>query len=329
MHRVALMATQLLTVGALLVGLGAVGVATGALSRSAGPSSGTSAGSIIFTRMSGAKPSDPDSGRPDLFVVAPDGSNVRLLVRNASSASVSLDGRRIAFVRDDAIWRGRLDGSGQHRLTRPPKGMDSDPAWSGDGRTIFFTRDVGGSWSIFSVRIDGTGLRRLTKGAGNWNLGGQSDAAPSPREDIVAYTDYGYGGGDEIESIEAITTTGRPAQLGFSQYTLADVDYRFDPAWAPSGRRLAFGAFVQNPVGWSGIYVSGPAKAAPRRVARPSRVADYLVGPAWSADGRWIAFTNDSEKRSQVWLVRDDGRALRRLTTGNADSDPVWLRATS
>jgi Tol biopolymer transport system component len=88
---------------------------------------------------------------------------------------------------------------------------------------------------------------------------------------------------------------------------------------------LAFAAFVRNPVGWSGIYVSGPAKAGPRRVARPSRVVDHLVGPAWSADGRWIAFTNDSENgSSQVWLVRDDGTAQRRLTAGNADSDPVW-----
>ena len=84
---------------------------------------------IIFTR-SGA-----------LFTVAPDGSGPRLFVRNASEAAVSRDAQKILFVRGPAIWQMRRDGSDQRQVTRPPRSrMDWNPAWSPDGRKIYFSR---------------------------------------------------------------------------------------------------------------------------------------------------------------------------------------------
>lgn len=56
------------------------------------------------------------------------------------------------------------DGSGQHRLTHPPKGTEDITAdWSPDGSRIAFARAPSrGAHSIWVVRADGTGLLQLT-----------------------------------------------------------------------------------------------------------------------------------------------------------------------
>ena len=70
-----------------------------------------------------------------------------------------------------AIWVMQRDGSGQRQLTHPPKTdrygyhpEDYDPAWSPDGRIVYFSRvTLHPTASIFSVHADGSGLRRLTR----------------------------------------------------------------------------------------------------------------------------------------------------------------------
>lgn len=39
---------------------------------------------------------------------------------------------------------------------------------------------------------------------------------------------------------------------------------------------------------------------------------DYFDPPAWSRDGRWIAFT----RSEAVYIIRPDGSGLRRLARG-------------
>ena len=55
----------------------------------------------------------------------------------ASDPQWSPDGRRIAFVRDRAIWVVEADGSREVSVSRHPAG-DSRPRWSPDGRRIAF-----------------------------------------------------------------------------------------------------------------------------------------------------------------------------------------------
>ena len=59
------------------------------------------------------------------------------------------------------------------------------------------------------------------------------------------------------------------------------------------------------------------------------------AGPAWSADGRWIAFSSNRTStyigdpnrsdNSDIWIVPSDSGAVRRLTTNKGpDRGPVW-----
>jgi TolB protein len=66
------------------------------------------------------------------------------------------------------LWISNRTDSGHFRLTSG--GTDSFPAWSPDGQTVAFSRDAGGNVDIYTVKIDGTELKRLTETPGQDTL---------------------------------------------------------------------------------------------------------------------------------------------------------------
>ena len=318
----------------LLMGVAVVLAVAGATLGVGKPHASSSAlpsGEIVFTRSVGGRPLS-------LYVMAPDGSHVQFFIRNASNAAVSKDRRRIAFVRAGAIWVMQRDGSGQRQLTHHPKSElndaidDTDPAWSPDGRVVYFSRQ----WAqdaalLFSVRADGGELRRLSRS----RLACDRDPAPSPDGRLVVYVavdNCSHGLGAEIA---AMTNAGRPpAGLWWYKFDIQSAPYVYEPAWSPDGRQLAqaTGDWINPGVGgYAGIWVSSSDGSPPRRVARPTRGrAGYsdLHSPAWSRDGTWIVFVRsygDHGSPGDIWLARSDGTAARSLTHTQAAIDPVWL----
>ena len=107
-----------------------------------------------------------------------------------------------------------------------------------------------------------------------------------------------------------------------------------DPAFddqavmAPDGRRIAF---VSSRDGQADVWI---LDLASRRVRNLTNHPGGDYRPAWSPDGRWIAFTSDRDsagarastpistgtfsppQATVLYLVRDDGTELRRLTDG-------------
>lgn len=85
------------------------------------------------------------------------------------------DGKALVFVRnlgpsDSGIWIARPDGSSPHRLTKNPYVRNSDggdiaPSISPDGKRVAFVRikrPEKGEFALFTVGIDGAGLKQLT-----------------------------------------------------------------------------------------------------------------------------------------------------------------------
>jgi TolB protein len=76
-------------------------------------------------------------------------------------------------------------------LTEP--GDDNSPAWSPRGDRIAFTAKRGAAdYDIFTVRVDGTDVRRLTLVAGN-----DSHPAWSPDGEWIVFTTARHGFKDE------------------------------------------------------------------------------------------------------------------------------------
>jgi TolB protein len=121
-------------------------------------------------------------GRFGISVINADGTGFRRLTHDGEALPAwSPDGTTIAYERFNPrlgtsgtheLWLMSPDGSNQRQLTFPPQadtGPDADdymPEWSPSGEELAFARRYRGRTDIYAIRADGSGLRRLTRQAG-------------------------------------------------------------------------------------------------------------------------------------------------------------------
>jgi dipeptidyl aminopeptidase/acylaminoacyl peptidase len=121
-------------------------------------------------------------GRPDMFLVTPDGDLTRLTDDGYvySGVGFSPDGRWISYVRSygtDFIIDRKLDHGGPRDLyVRPADGGDpvnltddfdldaGAPMWSPDSRWMYFTTAIGGGTHLFRVSPEGGPVEQVTTG---------------------------------------------------------------------------------------------------------------------------------------------------------------------
>jgi Tol biopolymer transport system component len=221
------------------------------------------------------------------------------------AALPSPDGRWLAFARripDGTVsYKGHTFGprtalwlrdvaSGAERIVMDPIEMDM-----AEGMKV--SRDLPGyAWSRDSRTIvlsQGGRIRRLDVESG--------------RVDTIAF------------SAEVRRTISGMAQ---GRVTLDDgpVAVKF-PRWAgtsPDGKRLAFQAVGR-------VWVMDWPDGTPRRVT-PASFEPFEMSPAWSPDGRLIAFTSWADgDMGHVWRVDADGGTPQQLTrTAGEYVHPVW-----
>jgi Tol biopolymer transport system component len=105
----------------------------------------------------------PSGGRRLYFldIIDPNLPRFELIGENGSW---SPDGLRMVYRsgRDNkaGIWISNRDDTGHLLITN--EGSDDFPAWSPNGQTIAFSRNVGGNIDIYTMNIDGSNIQRLT-----------------------------------------------------------------------------------------------------------------------------------------------------------------------
>ncbi len=129
---------------------------------------------LVFERhVSGfAKP----AGKTAVYVVGVDGSGSRRLTawseNGGDNPDWSPDGRWILYHShvEEVAPQGQYflihpDGTGRRQITHFPKGTDVRSAsFSPDGRSIVFSKGPqGGNIDVYTMRIDGSQMRRLTR----------------------------------------------------------------------------------------------------------------------------------------------------------------------
>jgi len=260
----------------------------------------------------------------DLDVVNADGSGRRTLIDGATSEppSWSPDGLKIAFesLRDNGVYTVNADGSGRQRLARDSK----DPAWSPDGRTIAFFSGA----KIYLMNADGSKHRPLTRPHADVR-----DLAWSPDGRKLAFLQGRGGGcGPGCHDLLVVNSDGsglRNLTANLPVGIRLTLDPASDPAWSPDGETIAF-ALLCRPrcepspvVGGEPIYIV-KADGTRLRNLTPKPVGAYR-DPAWSPDGRKIAFVSDRNGNSEVYVMNADGKGQRNLTRNPAfDADPAW-----
>jgi Tol biopolymer transport system component len=147
------------------------------------------------------KPADRVEGGAQVAIISSDGSGYRELTSGTSNSafpSFSPDGKRLVYREFDKDSYGlrilNLETKATIKLTHQ---YDNFPLWSPRGNLIMFARLIDRAYEIFTIKPDGSGLKRLTYTHGNdahmaWSPDGDSIAFSSSRmgfKDEAAYTD--------------------------------------------------------------------------------------------------------------------------------------------
>ena len=280
--------------------------------------------------------SDRD-GDTRAYSVLPDGSRLSPVLvrgRDYEPLAISRDGRTVAYYGGFGLAVSRANGTRFRRAAKdvfvsPPYAR---PSLSPDGRLLVFSRlSARGLWL---VRTSGGGLRRLTLS------GSQADWSPDDkalvltdeasilvqplrgRRRIVARgTDLGLPKwSPDGRWIAYVSSGGRAAQKGLwvvrpkgKQRHRLSREAPSTLAWTPDSRSLAFGTAKGAAV----VELGGRVRAL--------RLGFAAAVGAWSPDGRRLALAGHrGDDPDQIWIVRRDGRGLRRLTSAGRNAVVGW-----
>ena len=249
-------------------------------------------------------------GNGEVYAMDADGSGPRNLTQHPAKdfrPAWSPNGRRIAFVsRRDGnaeVYVMNADGSGKRNLTRDRASDDDYPTWSRDGRKLAFLRV-----RRCAVRIPAVCHERRRQRAA------QADAPPPG--DVSA----GLVTGRADDLLRALPRQHRRERI--ADAPVHNVDPRLvarraaDRLHAPQGRRGLGGASPAD------IYVMNADGSGTRRLTHN---AGYNAEPAWSPDGRKIAFQITRDGNREIYVMNADGSNQRNLTRNPAkDVRPSW-----
>lgn len=279
--------------------------------------------SLVYTTVYVANPYGR-LGVGELWVVAVGGGEPRrIFAGDAVQPAWSPHGNRIAF------WALPANGSGQRDIftisaaggtpvaVTNDDALDASPAWSADGRFLYFVSDRGGTLNLWRVPID--------------EDGGAVRGAPEP---VTTPTPFDY----------ELTVSGDGHRLAFTAFTYTSNVQRLqlDPA---AGTVVSPGAWVTSgstPHALLAVSPDGRRFATTTRFVRenlsvfeadgskPQQITDDRARnrwPAWSpGDGQQIAFSSNRGASGlyDVWIVNSDGTNMRQVTEGLSASYLAW-----
>lgn len=238
-------------------------------------------------------------------------------VRNVADVTPSPDGKWVAWtetrpVMDGEksemlthIWLARGDGSDRSQLTRGDKSATS-PAFSPDGRFVFFASNRGGARQIFRIAVDGGEAEALTsfKGAvgtfavspdGKWVAFTGRETDPNDERAVKEKRDWKVA--DEnprnqslyLSAVEPGLDGKRPwKRAATGPYNIGNFD------WSPDSRRIAYEA-RPTPGADDGRKADiWEVEIETAKVNALAATPGTEAQPRYSPDGRFLAFVRGS-----------------------------------
>ena len=232
---------------------------------------------------------------------------------------------RIAFVstrhdeRNAEIYLMNPDGKRVRRLTEHPQ-FDATPAWSPDGQKITFIsfRDEPGD--IYVMNPDGSNPINLTQspeakeGAPSWSPDGKQ----------ITYKSWGiFNANGFFQSDIWVMDADGANQRNLTNHIAND----WNPAWSPDGMQIVFSS--DRDKAWEfdawdnrDVHVMNADGTNIINLTNHPAADTY---PAWSPDGRQIAFSSDRNGNLEIYVMNADGTNPIKLTNHPAvDRVPDW-----
>jgi Tol biopolymer transport system component/DNA-binding winged helix-turn-helix (wHTH) protein len=199
------------------------------------------------------------------------------------------------------------------QLTVSPE-LDAFPTLSPDGRLVAYASNQGGAFEIRARALSGGAAERSVTTDGQQNV----QPAWSPDGELIAYHSRRLGG---IWVVPALG--GVPRQIS---------TFGSKPAWSPDGTRVAFqsdpcidiapNAYSANIP--SLIWVADRDGGHARALTSMGRPIGAHGSPAWSPDGRRIAFVSSANGFPQIWTVPAAGGVAAEVDGAHGTYDPTF-----
>jgi eukaryotic-like serine/threonine-protein kinase len=211
---------------------------------------------------------------------------------------MSPDGQWIAFMESgtqEDLLVARTDGTHYRRLT-DDSFRDRAPAWSPDGKQLVFYSDRSGSYELWRIRPDASGLEKMTAFGGGANF-----SVWSPDGTRLAFSGVNAKGWYLIPSDakELPPTTPEPALA-------AGVDF-WPFSWSPDNTRIA-GAVRRTDGSLQGLAIYTLATKRYEPIKNLNVEDSFWAIPKWLADSRRL-IVRDSHGLSLV----DPAGSVKRL----------------
>jgi Tol biopolymer transport system component len=237
--------------------------------------------------------------------------------RPFSGPAPSPDGRWLAFFSlapQLDIFVSAADGTSVRQLTND-RANDRNPTWSPDGKQIVFMSNRDGENQIWSIRPDGSGLRRLTGlkgGAGSFNRWSPDGTKlPFARQEPP----------DDSKLFVFDPRVEWKDQTPLEISVLVEPDRFFSEwSWSPDGRQLAGIVNTHDAAFWG--TPNGPLFVYSFATGHFTRLYDSesVRSPIWLNDGRQILFSEGSRLR----LIDSKTRATRDVVSIAPDRLDLW-----
>jgi TolB protein len=247
----------------------------------------------------------------EVYIADYDGANQRRITTNRQLNITPVwapDARAIAYT---SYRRGYPDIFialiYQGLQEEPTKGVAQNwlPIYSPDGTRICFTSNRDGNPELYVMNRDGSGVRRVTNNPA-------IDTSPtwSPTGTQIAFTSDRAG-------TPQIYVAGADG-LNLRRLTMGE-SYADRPTWSPSPfNEIAFAA--RSGPGYD-IKVYDLASGQTRQITFGEGTNE---SPAYSPNGRHVAFTSTRAGRVQVFTIGRDGRGVKQVTRDGNNYTPSW-----
>ena len=241
--------------------------------------------------------------------------------------TVSPDGRHVAF---QVMRNGQYDictfdavNTASRVQVTDSTANDVDPCWCSDSKTIVFSSNRLGTYSLWKqLASGGGGCTMITRGSDTLDFA----PAVSPVAPVVCYHSRGVGATREvaIETGSGSYTVFRNNlphiwKVNLSGNELTQFGEGAFPAWAPDGKRVAFCSDAGGD--WDIWTMNEDGTELTRLGSRPKN----QISPCWSPDGQYIAYCSDEGGNYDLWIMRSDGTQQTQITSDPAEEGmPNW-----
>jgi tricorn protease len=260
-------------------------------------------------------------------IAADGGQETEVPLPMAHEGSYSPDGSRLAYTplppafaqwknyrggQTNKIWLANLSDSSVIEIPRQ-NSNDFNPMWVSD--KVYFLSDRNGHFTLFEYDVKSKKVAQVVKNDG------LDIKSASAGPDAIAYDQFG-----EIKLYDL--KSGKSSKVNVTiNADLASIRPHFEKvtgritnfALSPTGARAVFEA--------RGEIISVPAdKGNARNLTNSSGAADR--DPAWSPDGKWIAYFSDQSGEYALHLSPQSGMGeVKKISLGNPSSyfySPAW-----